>query len=79
LVVLKRIGDGNYLIRPSEVIVVDELGRGWVAQREIEAESGVVEEKLGWVGSLSDPLKFAEHEDVAESRSADRQVQGGVP
>jgi len=31
------------------------------------------------MGSLSELLKFAEDEAVAEGRLADRQIQGGVP
>jgi len=76
---LERLDDGDYLLGPGEVIVVNELGGGGVVQREIEAESRVVEKELGWAGSLSQPLKFAELEGVSEGSPSDRQVQDGVP
>ena len=78
-VALERLDDGGYLLGPGGVIVVNELGGGGVVQREIEAEGRVVEEELGWMGSLSEPLKFVEDKAVAEGRLADRQIQGGVP
>src|ERR1700722_15149570 len=70
-VALERLDDGGHLLGPSEVIVVNELGWGGVVQREIEAESGVVEEEVGGGGWLRETLKFTEHEDFAETRPAD--------
>ncbi len=68
---MERCDDRGCLFRPCEVVVADILGRSGIRKREIEAEGGVVEEGLGGMGSLSEPLEFTVDENVAEGTPAD--------
>ena len=70
-ILLKGTDDGGDLFGPGEVVVVDEFHGGGVVRREVEGESGVIEEELGRVGALGEPLEFAEFFGVSEGGAAD--------